>query len=89
MLGTTGAWSSSHCARPFAEALGLDAVLNAALEHHLHADADAQDRASAGEAPAHDLVSARGAQALHDGRKGTNTRHDEAVGVLRDVHDRS
>ena len=49
-------------ARPLAEALGVDAALDAVLEQHLHADADAEHRAAAGEAAVDDLVAAHGAQ---------------------------
>ena len=45
-------------ARPLAEALGVDAALDAALEEHLHADADAQHRTAAGEPAVDDLVAA-------------------------------
>ena len=42
MWGTTGAWSRSTTPGPLVAALGLDAVLDTALEEHLHADADAR-----------------------------------------------
>ena len=56
MCGSTGACSALDRAGPLAEALGVDAVLDAALEEHLHADADAEHRAAAGEPTTDDLV---------------------------------
>ena len=70
-----------HDARPLAEALGVDAALDAALEQHLHADADAEHRASAGEPPLDELVAAARAQRLHDGAEGADTRDDQPVGL--------
>ena len=49
-------------ARPLAEPSVVDAVLDAALEQHLHADADAEHRAPAGQPAADDLVALDGAQ---------------------------
>jgi hypothetical protein len=49
-------------ARPLAHALGVDAALDAALEEHLHADADAEHRPAARRAALDELVAAAGAQ---------------------------
>ena len=70
-----------HDARPLAEALGVDAALDAALEQHLHADADAEHGPAAGEPALDELVAAARAQRLHDGAEGADARHDEAVGL--------
>ena len=48
-----------HDAGPLAETLGVDAALDAALEQHLHADADAEHGPAAREAPLDELA-ARG-----------------------------
>ncbi len=58
MCGSTGGRQLGDDARPLAEALGVDAALDAALEQHLHADADAEHRAAAGETAVDDLVAA-------------------------------
>ena len=52
-------------AGPLVAALGVDAVLDAPLEQDLHADADAEHRAAAGEPAADDLVAADAAQPCH------------------------
>ena len=56
-------------ARPLAEALGVDAALDAALEQHLHADADAEHRPAAGEPTVDDLVAATARSASMTARK--------------------
>ena len=68
-------------AGPLTAAVGVAAVLDAALEQDLHADADAQHGAAAGEAPADDLRSVDGTEPLHAGGESTHPRNDEAVGV--------
>ena len=62
---------------------GLDAVLDAALEEHLHADADAEHRAAAGEPAADHLVAADRAQPGHAGGEGADAGDDQTVGVHR------
>lgn len=69
-------------ARPLPQPLGVHAVLVARLEHHLHADADAEHGTAAGETATDDLVAAHGAQALHHGGERTDPGHDEAVSRL-------
>ena len=79
MCGRTGASSSVTVPGHSPQALGVDATLHAALEEHLHADADAQDRAAARE-PAFDSSSpplARSAS-MH-GAERTDAGNDEAV----------
>ena len=46
-VGHDGRLEPLDGARPLVAALGLDAVLDAALEQDLHADADAQHRTAA------------------------------------------
>ena len=60
-------------ARPLVAALGLDAVLDAALEQHLHADADAEHRPPAGE-PATDQRADRRRRAARPCRRRTRRR---------------
>jgi len=55
------------------------------LEHHLHADADAENGQPTGQATADDDVTADLAQPLHAGGKGAHAGHDEAVGRERPV----
>jgi hypothetical protein len=69
-----GAW-------PLVEALALHAVLDAAGEEDLHADADAHDRAAAGQPAVDDPVAAGLAQARHAGGEGADAGHQQAVGV--------
>ena len=68
-------------ARPFAEAVRIDAALHAALEEHLHPDADAEHGATAREPPVDELIAAARPQRLHDGVVRADAGHDEAVGV--------
>ena len=68
---------------PLAAALGLDAVLDAALEEHLHADADAEHRPAAGQPPPDHRVAAHRAQPVHAGGERADAGHDQAVGVQR------
>ena len=79
MCGTTCASSAVDHARPLPQALGADAVLDAALEHDLHAHADAEHRATAGEAAVDDLVAADRAQPVHARRRRRRRRDHEAV----------
>ena len=83
MCGRTGASSSVTTPGHSPEALGVDAALDAALEQHLHADADAEHGPAAGEAPLDELVAAARAQRLHDGAERADAGHDEAVGLER------
>ena len=59
---------------------GVVAVLDAALEEDLHADADAEHRPPAGEPLADDPVPLHVQQPRHAGGVGTDTGHDQAVG---------
>jgi hypothetical protein len=68
-------------AGPLVEALALHAVLDATGEEDLHADADAHDRAAAGQPAVDDPVAARLAQARHAGGEGADARHEQPVGV--------
>ena len=70
-------------AGPLAAALGVVPVLDAALEQDLHADADAQHRAAAGQPAADDPRPVDGAQPGHAGGEGADAGDDEAVGVER------
>ena len=54
-------------------------ALDAALEEHLHADADAEHGTAAGEPPLDELVATARAQRLHDGTERAHTRNDQAV----------
>jgi hypothetical protein len=67
-------------AGPFGQARGLDAVLDATGEEDLHADADAQYRAAAGQPALDDPVPASLVQALHAGGEGTDPWHQQPVG---------
>jgi hypothetical protein len=58
-------------------------VLDAAREQDLHADADAEHRAAAGQPAADHPVAADRAQALHAGRERADTGHQQAVGLQR------
>ncbi len=81
MCGSTGALSWGDGPRPFAEALGVVAALDAVLEQHLHPDADPEHGATAGQTTIDDLVSAMGAQGITHGLERTDTGHDETVGL--------
>ena len=70
-----------HRATP--PALGRHAVLHAALEQDLHPDADAQDRASAGQPMVDDLRTADGAEAGHARGERTHPRDHQPVGGHR------
>ena len=77
MCGSTGASSSvttpGHSPRPSVSTPALDA----ALEQHLHPDADAQNRATAGEPTVDDLVAAARAQRVHDRAERPHAGNDE------------
>ena len=83
MCGSTGALSCSttpgHSPQPSASL----AVLDAALEEDLHAHADPEHRAPAGQPPADDLGPVDGAQPVHAGGERAHTGHDEPVGLER------
>ena len=81
-VGNHGRLQQLDGARPLVEASRLLAVLDAALEHDLHAHADAQHRAPAREAPADDLVAAAPRAGPPSRGEGAHARHHEAVGVL-------
>ena len=83
MCGTTGRLQPLDDARPLVAARGLDAVLDAALEEDLHADADAEHRSAAGQPPADHLVTADRPQAGHARGERADAGHDEPVGLLR------
>ncbi len=68
---------------PLPQALGPVAVLDARVEHDLHAHADAEDRAVPGEPAVDDLVAADGAQAGHARGEGSHTGYDQAGGLAR------
>ncbi len=70
-------------ARPLPAAVRLDAELDAALEQDLHADADAQDRASARESLADDPVTADRQQSLHARRERSDAGNHQSVGSER------
>ena len=80
MCGTTGLQPLDD-ARPLAAALGLDAVLDAALEQDLHADADAEHRPAAGQPTADHPLAADRAQPGHAGRERADPGHHQAVGL--------
>ena len=81
MCGSTGAFELLDDAGPLAAALGVVAVLDAALEEDLHAHADAEHRAAAGQPAADDPGPVDGAQPGHAGGEGADAGDDEAVGV--------
>ncbi len=85
MCGTTGRVQPVDEPGPLPQALGALAVLDAGVEHHLHADADAQHRTTAGEPTLDDLLAADRAQAGHHRGEGADPGHDEAVGADRGV----
>ena len=85
MCGHDGRLQPLDDARPLVAALGLDAVLDAALEQHLHADADAQHRPAAGEPAADDPVALDRAQPAMQAANAPDARDDEPVGVQRRV----
>ena len=68
-----------HGAGPLVAALGLDAVLDAAREEDLHADADAEHRAPARQPAADDPLALDRAQARHAGGVRADTGHHEPV----------
>ena len=68
-------------AGPLAAALGVVAVLDAAVEEDLHPDADAEHRTATGEAAADDPGAVDGLEALHARGEGADAGDDEAVGV--------
>ena len=57
------------------------AVLDAALEQHLHADADAEHRPAAGEPLADHVVAADRAQAGHARGERADPGNDQPVGL--------
>ena len=69
-------------AGPLAEPLGVVTAFHTVLEHHLHADTDAQHRQTSGETTFDDLVAARGAQGLHHGPEGSDAGYDQTCGVV-------
>ena len=75
-------------AGPLAAALGVVAVLDPAVEEDLHADADAEHRAAAGQPPADDPGAVDRAQPGHAGGEGADAGDDEAVGVQRGLRGR-
>ena len=75
-------------AGPLAAALGVVAVLDAAVEEDLHADADAEHRPPAGQPAVDDPRAVDGAQPGHAGGEGAHARDDEAVGVQRGLRGR-
>src|SRR4051794_20559590 len=68
-------------ARPLPASLRIVAVLHAAVEEDLHADADAQDGTATGQPAADDPRPVDGAQARHAGGEGTDPGDDQPVGV--------
>jgi hypothetical protein len=69
-----------HAARQQAQALVL-AHLLAGLEHHLQADADAQERPAALRMPAHDVVEPARAQFGHAVAESADAGQHQAVGL--------
>ena len=70
----------AHNARPLAEPRRLVSALDAVLEQHLHADADAEHGTTAGEPTLDELAAAHRIQLVHDGRERADAGHDQAVG---------
>ena len=70
----------AHDAGPLFEAECLYSALNPELKEHLHADANAENRATPGKPAFDDLVAAVRAQRIHHCGKGTNTGHQQSVG---------
>ena len=66
--------------RPFAEAFGVGAALDAAVEQHLHADADAEHRPAARETATDQFGAAHGIQPGHHGGERADAGDEEAVG---------
>ncbi len=70
-------------ARPLPAPLRGDAVLDADLEEHLHADADPQHGPSTGEALADHTGAVDRSEAAHARREGADAGDDQAVGGER------
>src|SRR5690606_2962206 len=70
-------------AGPLGAAAGLGAVLDAAGEQDLHADADAQHRPAAGQPPADDLLAAYALETGHARGERADARHHQAVALGR------
>ena len=85
MCGTIGARRPFDGAGPLAHPGGLDAVLDAALEQDLHADADPQDRSATGQSPPDDPIPADGEQSGHARRVRPDARYHQSVGVQRRI----
>ena len=79
-------WKEFNLAGPFAHALSFRAVFHPGLEKHLKANANAQDRAAAGNAAADEADAVHGLEFAHDGFKSADAGNHQAVGfqnVLR------
>src|SRR5690606_22140533 len=68
-------------ARPLPQTLAVLPALDAPLEHDLHADADAQHGAAAGEAAIDDLISAVRDQCVPHCCEGADAGDEEPVGL--------
>ena len=70
---------------PLTQALRAHAVLDALVEHDLHADADAEHRTTTRKPTIDDHVATHGADALHARREGTHTGDDQRRRLQRHV----
>ncbi len=70
-------------AGPLPQAGHVDVALDAAVEHDLHADADAQHRAAARQTTVDDAVAAGRTQRGHHGGERPDPGDEEAVGLVR------
>ena len=85
MCGSTSALSRSTVPGHCAAAVGALVPLDAAVEQHLHAHADAQHGAAAGEPVVDDARPVDRAQAGHAGGERADPGDDEPVGLQRRV----